>query len=45
MRDNSKILKKSVRVLIIISLIMKSLTQFITELTYFLKKRSLNWIN
>ena len=34
--------KKNVKVLIIISLIIKSLTQFITELTYLLKRRSLN---
>ena len=44
-KNNSKILKKNVRVLIIILLIMKSLTQFMTELMYFLKKRSSDWIN
>ena len=41
-KNNSKILKESVKVLIITSLIIKSSTQFITELMYFLKKRSLD---
>ena len=42
MRDNLKILKKSVKILIIALLTMRSLTQFMTKLTYFSKKKSLN---
>ena len=44
-KNNSKILRKSVKVLIITSLIIKSLIQFITELIYLLKRRSLNWMS
>ena len=41
-KNNLKILKKSIKVLIIASLTIKSLTQFITKLMYLLKRRSSN---
>ena len=44
-RNNSKILRKSVKVLIITSLTVKFSTQFIIELTYLSKKRNSNWMN
>ena len=39
MRNNSKIFKRNVKVLIITSLTVKSLTQFIIKLMYFSKKK------
>ena len=45
MKNNSEILRESVRVLIIASLTMRSLTQFIIKSMYFLKERSLNWMS